>query len=133
MKILAVDYGEKFIGLAFANTDSILIAQPQDIIANNGSAEQALKDICSDLKIEQIILGYPRTLDGGSNQQTRVVEEFGDKLKASIGLPLKYQDETLSSAHVREQLSEDKKGQKKRIDDQAAALILQDYLEQEFR
>ena len=133
MKILAIDYGTKNIGLAYADTASVLIAQPLTIISNSTSLFEELSLICQKHKIEQLILGYPRGLSGQVTQQTRDVQAFGDKLKSSLGLPLQYQDETLSSVHVREQLSEDKKGNKQKIDDQAAALILQDYLEQEIR
>ncbi len=137
MKILAIDYGTKNIGLAYADTTSILIAQPLAIIANStsdpASPFKELNLICQKYKIQQLILGYPRGLSGQITQQTRDVEAFGDKLKTILQLPLKFQDETLSSVHVRDQLSEDKKGNKQRIDDQAAALILQDYLEQEIR
>ncbi len=135
MKILSIDYGEKNIGLAYADTKSVLIAQPIAIVSNQGTDShfEDLQKVCLERKIELIVLGYPRNLSGHATQQTREVESFGDKLKGILNLPLRYQDETLSSVHVREQLSEDKKGNKQKIDDQAAALILQDYLEQEVR
>lgn len=135
MKIISLDFGEKYIGVAFADTNSVLIAQPIEIVGNKSDGKEldSIATICAKKKAELIILGYPRNLSGHPTQQTRDVEAFGDKLKTTLGLPLKYQDETLSSVLVKDQLSENKKGQKKRIDDQAAALILQDYLEQEFR
>ena len=135
MKIISLDFGEKFIGVAFADTDSVLIAQPIEIVKNKGDGKEldSISEILKKKKAELVVLGYPRNLSGHATQQTREVEAFGDRLKSTLGLPLKYQDETLSSVVVKDQLSEDKKGHKKRIDDQAAALILQDYLEQEFR
>lgn len=135
MKIISLDFGEKYIGVAYADTNSVLIAQPIEIVSNKSDGKEldSISEICTKKKAELIILGYPRNLSGHPTQQTRDVEAFGDKLKTTLGLPLKYQDETLSSVLVKDQLSENKKGQKKRIDDQAAALILQDYLEQEFR
>lgn len=135
MKIISLDFGEKYIGVAYADTDSVLIAQPIDIINNKSDGKEldSISEIYKKKKAELVILGYPRNLSGHPTQQTRDVEAFGDKLKSTLGLPLKYQDETLSSVLVKDQLSEDKKGHKKRIDDQSAALILQDYLEQEFR
>lgn len=133
MRIISIDFGEKRIGLAYVDTSSVLIAQPVQILANDGSEITKLKEFCESKKIDQIVLGYPRNMLGEPTQQTRVVEEFGDKLKSTVGLPLIYQDETLSTAHVKDQLSEDKKGTKTRIDDQAAALILQDYIEQHVR
>jgi putative Holliday junction resolvase len=133
MKIVSLDFGEKYIGVAYADTSSVLIAQPIEVVKNNGKELEAISAICAKLKAELIVLGYPRNLSGNATGQTRDVEAFGDKLKSTIDLPVKYQDETLSSVTVKEQLSEDKKGNKKRIDDQAAALILQDYLELEFR
>lgn len=135
MKIISLDFGEKYIGVAYADTDSVLIAQPLEIISNksDGKELEAIEVLCKKKRAELIVLGYPRNLSGNATQQTRDVEAFGDKIKGTLEVPLKYQDETLSSVLVKDQLSEDKKGNKKRIDDQAAALILQDYLEQEFR
>ncbi|HRV76213.1 MAG: Holliday junction resolvase RuvX [Candidatus Nomurabacteria bacterium] len=135
MKIISLDFGEKYIGVAYADTDSVLIAQPLEIISNksDGKEIETIDNICKKKRAEAIVLGYPRNLSGNATLQTREVEVFGDKLKSTIQIPLIYQDETLSSVLVRDELSEDKKGKKKRIDDQAAALILQDYLEQEFR
>lgn len=135
MKIISLDFGEKYIGVAYADTDSVLIAQPLDILPNKNDGKEidAVSEVCKKKKAELIVLGYPRNLSGNPTQQTRDVEAFGDKLEDTIKIPLKYQDETLSSVLVKDQLSEDKKGKKKRIDDQAAALILQDYLELEFR
>jgi putative holliday junction resolvase len=135
MKIISLDFGEKYIGVAYADTDSVLIAQPMEILSNKNDGKEidAVSELCKKKKAELIVLGYPRNLSGNPTQQTRDVEAFGDKLEDTLNIPLKYQDETLSSVLVKDQLSEDKKGNKKRIDDQAAALILQDYLEQEFR
>lgn len=135
MKIISLDFGEKYIGVAYADTNSVLIAQPLEIISNknNGKELDSISELCKKKKAELVILGYPRNLSGNPTQQTRDVEAFGDKLKSTLTVPLEYQDETLSSVLVKDQLSEDKKGNKKRIDDQSAALILQDYLEQEFR
>lgn len=135
MKIISLDFGSKYIGVAYADTNSILMAQPLEIIfnKNDGKEIDTLSELCKKKKAELVILGYPRNLSGNPTQQTRDVEAFGDKLKSTLEIPLKYQDETLSSVLVKDQLSEDKKGKKKRIDDQSAALILQDYLEQEFR
>lgn len=135
MKIISLDFGEKYIGVAYADTNSVLIAQPLEIISNknNGKELDSISELCKKKKAELVVLGYPRNLSGNPTQQTRDVEAFGDKLETTLTIPLKYQDETLSSVLVKDQLSEDKKGNKKRIDDQSAALILQDYLEQEFR
>jgi len=135
MKIISLDFGEKYIGVAYADTNSVLIAQPLEIISNKNDGKEitSITELCKKKKAELIVLGYPRNLSGNPTQQTRDVEAFGDKLKGTLEIPLEYQDETLSSVLVKDQLSEDKKGNKKRIDDQAAALILQDYLEQEFR
>ena len=133
MRILGIDYGEKYIGVAFADTNSILIAQPFEIVNNNGKELDRLAEIAKLKKIEKVILGYPRNLSGEATQQTEIVKEFGKKIETHLALPLEYQDETLSSVVIQEELSEDTKGRKKRIDDQAAALILQDYLEEEFR
>lgn len=135
MKIISLDFGEKFIGVAFVDTSSILIAQPVEIIPNSsdGSELTKISELVTKLKAELVLLGYPRNLSGHATKQTTKIEGFGDKLKSTLSIPLKYQDETLSTAYVEEQLSEDKKGQKKRVDDQAAALFLQDYIEANFR
>jgi putative transcription antitermination factor YqgF len=115
MKIISLDFGEKYIGVAYADTNSVLIAQPIEIVGNKSDGKEldSISAICTKKKAELIVLGYPRNLSGHPTQQTRDVEAFGDKLKTTLGLPLKYQDETLSSVLVKDQLSENKKGQKK--------------------
>jgi putative Holliday junction resolvase len=137
MRLLGLDFGEKRIGVSWVDTDVILLAQPFDIIDNlpddNSSAIAKISELTQLKKVEAIVLGYPRSLSGQATEQTEKVDYFKKELEGQIEIPIFYQDETLSTVMVSEHLSENTKGTKQRVDDQAAALILQDYIEIKFR
>ncbi|HPQ82478.1 MAG TPA: Holliday junction resolvase RuvX [Candidatus Saccharimonas sp.] len=126
--ILALDVGEKRIGVALADT-AIKIAITYDTISVDGDEDKALARIISLENIDRIVVGYPRNQSGEPTAQTAFVETFTERLQ-SFGLPIDYQDESLTSVKAEELLKSQKKPyQKADIDSLAASLILQDYLE----
>ena len=80
-----------------------------------------------------VVVGLPRRLDGTPNDLTARVEAFADRLRARVGVPVVLQDERLTSAEAESRLARrerDWRTRKARIDAAAAAIILQDYLDQ---
>lgn len=133
-KILAVDYGTKAAGLAiFAPGDPY--PRPYDTVAYR-SDDQLIKEITrvvSDENVSAVVLGMPRFLDGRPSSMTARVKAFSEKLKAALApLPLFEQDEALSSAEARDRMRESARYNFKvdpaRIDELAAAIILEDFL-----
>lgn len=128
-KILALDVGEKRIGVAQGDT-SIRIAVPYDTIVRDGSEVATIAQLVIDGEIDKIVIGYPRNQSGETTQQTIKVEEFAALL---TDLPVKvvYQDESLTSVLAEKHLKVTKKQYSPGdIDALAAAIILEDYLEE---
>jgi len=123
MKILAIDYGLKKIGLAFSETG---LAEPLLVIRNQLSVVSKISNLCQKYKIEKIVIGLPE-----GKIATRV-KEFGKKLFSFTELPVVFQDETLTSKEAIAKMIEAGRGRKKRQEKEdaiAAAIILQTYLD----
>ena len=126
--LLALDIGEKRIGVAFADT-AVRIAIAYDTIEVDGTeVEQIAKLVIND-DVDTIVVGYPRNQSGEATQQTAYVEAFVERLQ-DIAPKIEYQDESLTSVQAEQLLKAQKKPYSKGdIDAVAASLILQDYLE----
>lgn len=120
---LGVDYGAKRIGLAVADDDAP-VARPLGIVEpGEQSALDLVRDVIELKAITAIVVGLPRDLDGDETAQTAVVRQFATRLE-TLGLPVHLQDEAGTS-----QLAQTQHPGKRYIDAEAAAIILQDYLE----
>jgi putative Holliday junction resolvase len=83
-----------------------------------------------------VVVGLPVSLDGQLHAQARSVQSFAEKLRKRLGVPMVYADETLSSVRAEEILRDQgvrPDRRRRQIDSVAAAVILQDYLDQERR
>lgn len=126
--LVCLDVGEKRIGVAVADT-AVRIAVPYETIEVNGSELEAIAKIVVTEDADTLVIGYPRNQSGEATAQTRYVEEFAATLK-DITLKIVFQDESLTSVIAEQQLAAHKRPYSKGdIDAQAAAIILQDYLE----
>ena len=135
MRIIALDVGTKRIGVAFADA-SVKIAVPRAMIP--------VAEIAKQFRLESadvIVSGLPRNNQGEETAQTTVVREFIDKLAQYFReheqkQPLiKFQDETLTSVEAEQYLTANthefsrKERATGKLDSEAAAIILQDFLE----
>ena len=126
--LVCLDVGEKRIGVAVADT-AVRIAVPFTTILVDGTEIQAIHEIVINENADTIVIGYPRNQLGESTAQTGFVEQFAQKLEDSAAT-IVFQDESLTSVLAAEQLKVHKKPYSKGdVDAQAAAIILQDYLE----
>jgi putative Holliday junction resolvase len=127
--LVCLDVGEKRIGVAIADT-SVRIAIPFMVVEVTGSELTDIAEIVVREEADTIVVGYPRNQLGESTAQTSYVERFAEKLE-DIVPTIVFQDESLTSVIAEQQLQESKKPYNKGdIDARAAAIILQDYLEQ---
>lgn len=125
---VALDVGEKRIGVALANSD-IKIAVAYDTIEVNGDEVRAIAEILVREKADVLVVGYPRNQAGEATQQTAFVEQFVAQLR-DIAPSIVFQDESLTSVRAEEILQARKQPYAKGdVDALAASLILQDYLE----
>lgn len=125
---LGLDVGTRRIGVALG--DSIgRIAQPVSVVKVDGSEAAQLKLLLQDNDITDIVVGRPRNQSGDATQQTHLVEEFTHTVLAQFGLPIHWQDESVTSVIAEERLKSYKKPYSKGdIDAEAASIILQDFL-----
>lgn len=127
--ILSLDVGEKRIGMAIGDT-AMKIPRLLPTLENNDQFCDQLADIITYEGIDAIVVGYPRNLSGEPTSQTQVVEDFITKLRGEVSIPIEIQDETLTSIKAEERLRERQKPYTRAdIDAEAAAIILQDYLD----
>lgn len=130
MKYLAIDHGEKKIGLAIGDSET-KIASPYKILGNDVYFLAKIREICQMENIDKIVVGVPISLKSTSSKQTKNVLNFIEKLKKNIDLEIIEQDERYSSSYAKNLLKEMKV--KHMDDDVAAMLILQSYLDKQFR
>jgi putative Holliday junction resolvase len=126
--LVALDIGEKRIGVAVGDSE-VSIAIPLDTIKVDGNELKVIANIVIEQEANTIIVGYPRNQSGEPTKQTEFVENFAKQL-TNIVDNIVFQDESLTSVLAEEQLTASERPYSKAdIDAQAAAIILQDYLE----
>jgi len=131
---MALDIGDKRIGVALSDPLQILASPLQTIVRTND--EYALQEITSLVNkhsVEKLIIGMPYSLDGTMGPQAEKVLSFKDKVAAQLDIETVLQDERLSSVTAGQKLKETRKRSarlREKIDAAAAAVILQSYLDE---
>ena len=129
LSLVCLDVGEKRIGVAVSD-GIVRIAVPLETIEVDGGEVSAISQIIANEKAEVLVVGYPRNQSGEPTAQTRSVNDFVIRLKEAIDIKIVFQDESLTSVIAEQRLQSFKKPYSKAdIDAQAAAIILQDYIE----
>ena len=135
MRFLGIDYGTRRIGLAFG--DELGIATPLPALTDADAAKRraGMAAVVKARRVTDLVLGYPYNMDGTTGFKAKEVDAFADQLRADLGLPVHLIDERLTS-HMAEagmtQLELREIRAKGIVDSRAAALILQDFLDQRF-
>ena len=132
-RILGVDYGERRIGLALSDPFGI-IAKPLTVIDRKKTPDylSAILETAKEKDVNKIVVGVPFTLKGEHSKQTDIVKNFIDELFTLGKIQIIPIDERLSSVAAERslQLQGVKIGHEKgRVDETAAAIILQEYLD----
>ena len=134
MRSLGLDVGDARIGIALSDPEGILASAFSVIERKDDSLViKAIVDIIKEKEAGQIIVGLPRSMDGGLGWQVTKVKQFTRRLSRYTKVPIAYRDERLTTVMARrlKRLSGGKKGKGKSNDDaQAAAVILQNYLDE---
>jgi putative Holliday junction resolvase len=138
MRTLAIDYGERRIGVALSDAGGKL-ATPYDVLqasSDSQSISQIVKIIDAE-GVERIVLGLPLNMDGTSGPAAKKAVEFGRSLASRSGRHVVFVDERLSSFQAEQQVSArrrsrekiTRKSKKQRLDALAAAAFLQEFLD----
>jgi len=133
MRILAVDHGEKRIGLAISDLTGT-IANPLRMIEHISRVIDAAQvvDIAMQNQVEWIVVGQSFDEDGKPNLAGRRAARFVEALKAQTQIPIVLWDESFSTQSARAARIEMGASRKKRaghLDELAATVILQSYLD----
>lgn len=132
-RILAVDYGEKRIGLAVS--DELAITASPLMTLTRRSDEELVRQIvqlASKLRIEKIVVGLPQRTDGREGEMERRVKAFAEKLQQSTQVPVVLFDERFTTRIAEQVLLEADLSRQKRKqvrDRLAAVILLQSYLD----
>lgn len=125
---IALDIGEKRIGVAQADSE-VRLAFPVCTLDADELLLGRLREIVAEVQPSALVVGYPRNQQGEPTAQTREVERVAEGLK-SLGVPIVFQDESLTSVLAEDYLKRHNRNYTKAdIDAHAAAIILGDYLE----
>lgn len=132
MRIMAIDYGDRRIGLAFSDETRTLVGEA--FTMEEWDMPRAAARITQEARarnVAQIVLGLPRNMDGSEGVRAEKSRDFAALLEAESALPVKLWDERRSSVEAHNILRANGKKEikhKKTIDAVAAALILESYL-----
>lgn len=133
MRVLALDVGEKRIGVAISDLSQTL-ARSLQVIQRSSRQEDfaAVARLTEEYEVEKVVVGYPKSLDGMAGAQAERVERYAAGLAKALTVPVLLWDERFSTVSAERLMRETGlRGEKKRekIDAVAAAVILQDYLD----
>jgi putative Holliday junction resolvase len=140
-RVAGLDVGKRRIGVAVSDVTGTL-ARPLGVLQTSGLEGDAVDRAVTELArlaaeedgLASLVVGLPRRLDGSPNDMTPRVQAFAAALGARIAVPVILQDERLTSREAESRLAlreKDWRVRKKQIDAAAAAIILQDYLDEQ--
>lgn len=124
MRILAIDWGEKRMGLAVGDSQHG-VATPLKTVAREGGIVETLAKRAQKEGADFILLGLPLSLSGENGPMADTVREFGKMLGSKAHIPVFFRDERLTSVGARRHGIA-----KERLDAAVAALLLQEYFEE---
>lgn len=132
MRIMAIDYGDAHTGIAIsdplgfgAGVAETIDSRKEDVVV------ERIKGYIKDYKVEELVLGYPKNMDGSLGPRAEKSEAMAARLREETGLPVTLWDERRTTVDAHRILFESGKNAKKRkkvVDAVAATLILEGYL-----
>ena len=132
MRIMSLDVGSRTIGIACSDA-LLMTAQGIETIRRTSLEKDfnRLQELIAEYEVHELVVGMPKNMNGTKGERAEKTEEFVEKMKEVIDLPVTYWDERLSTVMAERQLIAADVSRKKRksvIDKMAAVVILQGYL-----
>lgn len=133
MRIMALDVGDKTIGVAIS--DALLLtaqARPTLRRKNPQSDIEHLRRLAVENEVHQVVVGQPLHMDGRESPQSQKIARFAEQLQQTLDLPIVFWDERLTSFEAEqhlEQLGLNWRQRREQVDKIAAMIILQNYLD----
>jgi putative Holliday junction resolvase len=132
MRVIAVDFGTRNIGIAVSDALGISVRPVETIRRSSLNKDLArLKYLIEDLEAEALVVGLPLRLDGTFGEAAEKTLRFVERLRLEVRIPIFTQDERLTSYEAEQILVEqgwNRAERRQRSDELAATIILQDYL-----
>ena len=127
VRILAIDFGERRIGLATSDATGAL-ATPRATLErrDDSRAVREILQFCDDEEIGLLLVGLPRSPGGVESPFAARIRSFAAKLASMTAIPLRFHEETLTSREAASRLPPG--ASKGDVDRMAAAVLLEDYL-----
>ena len=135
MKILGLDLGSRTIGIAISDALGIIASGVETYRFPDDRYDLALervRQVVKEKKVEKIVLGYPKHMNGDIGEKALLCEDFKKKLEDELHLEVYLMDERWTTKLATSRLLEADVSRKKRkqvIDKMAAVVILQNYLD----
>jgi len=133
MRILAIDPGEKRLGLALSDPTGT-IASPLMVLNHSSRPVDAavIADLALQHKVALIVVGHSTDEDGSSTPQSRRAARLAEAIRLQCDIPIKMWDESFSTQEARQariEMSTTRRKRRGHLDDLAASVILQSYLD----
>lgn len=134
MKYLGIDYGKARIGVAKSDPLGVLATPIETIHEKNFRIQlDKLCELAEKEKVDKLIFGLPKNMDGTEGETAELIREFAVKASDRLGIPYEFVDERLSTVSAHKILNDvNMSGSKKRrnvVDTVSAVIILQSYLD----
>lgn len=130
---LGLDVGNKRVGVAGCDGTGLISTGLTTIVRTSYQADiEQLKKIIVDREVSVLVVGLPYSMNGELGFQAKQVQKFAKRISQALQLPVEFVDERLTSVEAQEQLKAQKRfstRDKAAIDRQAAAIILQQWLD----
>lgn len=140
MRVLALDVGERRVGIAISDPTGAL-ARPLQALARSSREANfaAIAAIVAEHGVGLVVVGLPLSLDGTEGPQARRITGYVDRLADHLSVPVVLWDERFTTAEAEEILRQSRSEKKRRrarasgeLDAIAAAVILQSYLDSRY-
>ncbi|MCR5625745.1 MAG: Holliday junction resolvase RuvX [Lachnospiraceae bacterium] len=136
--LIGLDYGEKTVGVALSDIEEHYARPVETVRRETGNHLRKtcarIQEIIKENNVEKIVVGLPLNMDGSRGERAEAAASFADMIMRRTGLEVVLVDERLTSVEAQEYIKTNYSGKeaaeriKKDIDNVAAAIILQDYL-----
>lgn len=135
MRVLGLDLGSKTIGIAISDSLGIIATGVETFRFDEERYDLALArvvEISKEKKVEKIVLGYPKHMNGDIGDRAKLCEEFKNMIEEATKIEVILMDERWTTKLAESRLLQadvSRKKRKKVIDKMAAVVILQNYLD----
>ena len=133
MKYLGLDYGSKTVGVAISDLSGTVVRE-MEIIRRDSEKRlrrtcARIEEIVSKEEVDMIVIGLPLNMDGSAGERAEKAKLFGEMVSRRTGLPVRFQDERLTTEEADEIMNrENIRNREAHVDSIAAAVILGDFL-----